>query len=228
MEKTDSVWSSQRSVSDNRAGKTIVLNEVEEMKLMTRIHIAVVDCFERRRLYKLYRTFQSTGTNVHIRKNPMISSPGQLTIGSNVWIGDNFYAASQGGITIGSGTIISRNVEIWTGNHNYDSPDLMMIPYDRRMVCRPVEIGENVWIGSRVIILPGVRIGEGVVIGAGAVVAKDVPPCAVIGGNPAKVLKYRDKEQYMALKKQGRVYLDMEYDYDRSSLRKSEYLRYGK
>ena len=100
-----------------------------------------------------------------------------------------------------------------------------MIPYDKRMITKEVVIGENVWIGTNVIILPGVTIGEGAVVGAGAVVSKDVPPCAVVGGNPAKILKYRNQEKYNELKAQGKVYLDMEYDYDRSSLRKSEYWR---
>ena len=66
-------------------------------------------------------------------------------------------------------------------------------------------------------------IGEGAVIGAGTVVSRDVPPCAVAAGNPVRVIKYRDQDVYRKLKAEGRIYLDMEYDYDVSSLRKSEY-----
>ena len=85
------------------------------------------------------------------------------------------------------------------------------------------------WIGSRVTIIPGVSIGEGAVIGAGAVVTHDIPPLAVAGGNPAKVIKYRNQEVYEKLKSEKRIYLDIEYDYDVSTLRKSEYLKkYGK
>ena len=148
-----------------------------------------------------------------------------MELGDHVWIGENFYAKAEGGLTIHSGTIISRNVEIWTSNHYYDAEDLQSIPYDRRMVTKPVVIGENVWIGTHVIILPGVTIGEGAVIGAGAVVTKDIPPYAVAGGNPAKVLKYRNIEKYNELKAQGKIYLDVEYDYDKSTLRKTEYWR---
>lgn len=193
------------------------------MNLLTRLHIAIADYRERKRLYKLYGSMASVGRNVHICKNYTISGKNKLTIGSHVWIGENFYARADGGLTIGSGSILSRNVEIWTTNHCYDADDLQTIPYDRRMIAKPVVIGENVWIGSRVTILPGVTIGEGAVIGGGAVVTKDIPPCAVAGGNPAVVLKYRNIEKYEELKAQGKVYLDVEYDYDKSSLRKSEY-----
>ena len=55
-------------------------------------------------------------------------------------------------------------------------------------------IGDDVWIGSRVIILPGVTIGKGAIVGAGVVVTKDVPEYAIVGGNPAKVIKFRRKQ----------------------------------
>lgn len=193
------------------------------MNYLTKLHIKIADYKERKKLHSLYSTMNKVGRNVHICPNYSISSPKGMSIGDNVWIGELFYAKAEGGIAIGSGTIISRNVEIWTSNHNYDSDDLQTIPYDKRMIHKGVLIGENVWIGSRVIIVPGVTIGEGAVIGAGAVVSKDIPPYAVAGGNPAKVLKYRNIEKYKELKEHGQIYLDVEYDYDKSSLRKSEY-----
>lgn len=193
------------------------------MNIITKMHIAWADSKERKKLYKLYATMKQVGKNVHICKNYSISSPKNISIGNHVWIGENFYATGEGGLEIGSGTIISRNVEVWTSNHNYDSEDLKTIPYDRKFIYKSVTIRENVWIGSRVIIIPGITIGEGAVIGAGSVVSKDVPPYAVVGGNPAKVLKYRDKEVYQKLKSEKKIYLDVEYDYDKSSLRKTEY-----
>lgn len=193
------------------------------LNLITRCHIAFADRKERKKLHKLYSKMKKVGKNIHICRNYSISSLGNIELGSHIWIGENFYAKGEGGIKIGSGTIISRNVEIWTSNHNYDSLDLMTIPYDKRFIYKPVYIEENVWIGSRVIILPGIKIGEGSVIGAGAVVSKDIPPYAVVGGNPAKVLKYRNIEIYDNLKKKNKIYLDEEYDYDISSLRKTEH-----
>lgn len=194
------------------------------LKLITKWHIRFADKKERKNLYKLYSKMKKVGKNIHICKDYSISALNNIEIGSHVWIGEKFYAKGEGGIKIGSGTIISRNVEIWTSNHNYDSLDLVTIPYDKRFVYKPVCIEENVWIGSRVIILPGVTIGEGAVIGAGAVVTKDIPPYAVVGGNPARVLKYRNIEVYNRLKKENKIYLDEEYNYDISSLRKKEYI----
>jgi acetyltransferase-like isoleucine patch superfamily enzyme len=64
---------------------------------------------------------------------------------------------------------------------------------DRRSVTKPVRIGDHVWIGAHVVILKGVTIGEGAVVAAGSVVTHDVPACAVVVGNPARVLKMREK-----------------------------------
>lgn len=193
------------------------------MNCITKMHIALADWRMRRKQYKLYAGMKQVGRNVYICPGWYISGAAKIEIGSHVWIGENFYVRAEGGVTIGSGTIVSRNVEIWTANHNYCAEDLMTIPYDRRMIYKPVHIGENVWIGTHALILPGAQIGEGAVIGAGAVVSGAVPAMAVVGGNPAQVIKYRDKEQYESLKAQGKIYLDVEYDYDRSSLRKTEY-----
>lgn len=92
---------------------------------------------------------------------------------------------------------------IITQNHNYEGKT---IPYDDTYIIKDVTIGDNVWFGSRVTILGGVTIGEGAIIQAGAVVVKDIPPCAIAGGNPATVFKYRDKEHYYSLKSQGKFH----------------------
>lgn len=199
------------------------------MTLRNRFNIWLTGLIERRKKKRFLAGLASAGRNIHLCRGYSISSPNKLSIGSNTWIGENLFAKCEGGLIIGNGVIISRGVEIWTANHNYDSEDLKSLPYDRRFILKPVNIGDNVWIGSRVTIIPGVSIGEGAVIGAGAVVTHDIPPLAVAGGNPAKVIKYRNQEVYEKLKSEKRIYLDIEYDYDVSTLRKSEYLKkYGK
>ena len=90
---------------------------------------------------------------------------------------------------------------IITQNHNYEGD---AIPYDHTFVYKTVIIDDCVWFGNRVTITGNVHIGEGAIIAAGSVVTKDVPPLAIVGGNPAKVLKYRDSVHYYELKKKGR------------------------
>lgn len=86
--------------------------------------------------------------------------------------------------------MMGPQVFIYTQNHNHDRTDIPMIAqgYEEE---KPVVIGDDVWIGSRVTILPGVHIGEGAIIGASSVVTKDVPAYSIVGGNPAKVIKSR-------------------------------------
>jgi len=89
---------------------------------------------------------------------------------------------------------------IITQNHNYEGSK---IPYDETYVLKSVEIEDCVWFGHRVIVIGNVKIGEGAIIAAGSVVCKDVPPCAIVGGNPAKIIKYRNIEHYNKLKHSG-------------------------
>lgn len=185
------------------------------------VKIAIADYIIRKKQYKIYNKMKFVGKNVYLSKGHDISGHLNIEIGDNVWIGKNCLIAGRGGVTINSGTIISHNVEIWTENHRYDCENLESIPYDKYFVSKTVLIKSNVWVGSRVIIIPGVQIGEGVVIGAGTVVTKDIPDYAIVGGNPAKIIKYRNIERYDSLKRQEKIYLNLNYDYDSSSKRKN-------
>lgn len=112
----------------------------------------------------------------------------EISGGGSVRIGDNFHSGPD--------------CLFITQDHNFDNGKA--IPYDDTYICKDITIEDNVWIGSRVIILGGVHIGEGVIIQAGSVVTKSVPACAIAGGHPAKVFKYRDIEHYQRLKNAGR------------------------
>jgi len=106
-----------------------------------------------------------------------------IRFGKRVFINSGCRFQDQGGIIIGDDVLIGHNCMIATLNH---APD----PDNRAdMIPAPVKIGNKVWIGANVTILQGVTIGEGAIIAAGAVVNKDVPPRAVMGGVPAKVIK---------------------------------------
>lgn len=87
--------------------------------------------------------------------------------------------------------MIGPELMCYTTNHQIKRTDIPMIDQGFSEM-RPIEIGNDVWIGSRVIILGGVKIGNGAVIGAGAVVTHDIPSNAVVGGNPAKIIKMRE------------------------------------
>jgi acetyltransferase-like isoleucine patch superfamily enzyme len=92
-------------------------------------------------------------------------------------------------ITIGKNCLIAANCQIIdTSRHDlsFDNPEKRLIPSAKT---KPVEIGDNVWIGANSIILPGVTIGSGSVIAAGSVVTKNIPPYTLAGGNPAKIIK---------------------------------------
>ncbi len=149
--------------------------------------------------YLLYKKrLKSCGERVIFASGVKLFTPKGITIGNNVRIGANSILSGQGGITLGNNIAFGPEVLIWSANHDYFQPE--ELPYDRKYIKRPVIIEDNVWIGARVSIIPGVRIGEGAVVALGAVVTKDVPKCAVVAGNPAKVIKFRNIDKYEELK----------------------------
>ena len=99
-------------------------------------------------------------------------------------VSGNCYIQGMNGIKIGTGTIFASGVKIISANHSVDK----VSGWDE---CRPILIGEHVWLASNVVVCPGVHIGDYAIIGANAVVTKDVPPYAVAVGVPARVVKYR-------------------------------------
>ena len=117
------------------------------------------------------------------------------------YVGPNILIFGLGKVEVGNNTIIGPNVEILTSVHNYNTA---LIPYDgNKDIIKDVIIGNNVWIGSSVVIMPGVRIGDGAVIGAKSFVNSDVPFCGISVGTPYKVIKYRDIDKYKELSKRG-------------------------
>ena len=149
------------------------------------------------------------GIGTHIDNNVYLNHPQNIEIGDYVSIRSDVQLYGLGGIRIGNGTILAHGVEILSANHNYNSNDLKALPFDDRWDRRPVSIGENVWVGANALILPGVTIGQGAVIAAGSVVVKDVEELAVVGGNPARLIKYRDKEKYQQLIKDDALFVIM-------------------
>jgi len=131
------------------------------------------------------------GKNVKIFSLESVENPKGIKIGDNVWIGRNVALYASNGIVIGNDVTIAKDVSLISGDHEYSSKDLKINKQGMSTGKPPIIIGDDVWIGDKVIILKSVNIGEGCVIGAGSVVTKNIPPYSVAAGNPAEVIKKR-------------------------------------
>ena len=173
----------------------------------------------RLRSYWLRRELGCCSRTVIIGKRPLLHGMKCISIGDSTFVGDyvtltawpEYAVSGNPGISIGSGCTIGafnhitavnrivigdnvltgKWVSITDNNHGDLSPESADIPPLKRVVTSkgPVVIGNNVWIGDKATILPDVTIGDGAVIGANSVVTKDVPPYAVVAGNPAVIIK---------------------------------------
>ncbi|MCT4542480.1 MAG: acyltransferase [Vallitalea sp.] len=134
--------------------------------------------------------FDYASSTCNIEKGVFFGSGTSIKIGANSGIGIN--ARIQGPLTIGENVMMGPDVIIYTKNHEISRTD---IPMNSQGVTQPKEviIKDDVWIGARVIILPGVCIGKGSIIGAGAVVTKDVENYSIVGGIPAKKIRTRQR-----------------------------------
>jgi len=147
------------------------------------------------RMYILRPLFGSYG------KNFWFDPDGQYSF-QNIHVGDNVslglrptLIAVHSFIHIGNDVMFGPEVNIRGGNHRTDIIGRFMAdigPQEKRLIDdQGVIIEDDVWVGTRAIILHGVRIGRGAIVAAGAVVTKDVPPYAIVGGVPANVIKFR-------------------------------------
>ena len=122
------------------------------------------------------------GENVRIESGAVLHKG--VKIGSDTLIGpDNLISPET---IIGNKVLLAPEVLIYTSNHKFNPEKLA---YEGYTEIEKVIIGDNVWIGARCIILPGVTIGEGSTIGAGSIVTKNIPPYSLAAGNPARVIK---------------------------------------
>ncbi len=155
----------------------------------------------KRVLKRRYYTFRVLQTAKFVKGAVRVNGPSSVT--RNTSLGSNVHFNGMkicGGGTVVIGDNFHSGVECMmiTDVHNYDKGKA--IPYDDTYIVKDITIHDNVWLGSRVMILGGVTIGEGAIIQAGSVVVSDIPPCAIAGGHPAKVFRYRDKQHYSDLK----------------------------
>lgn len=128
----------------------------------------------------------SIGSGSSVLLNCSFDCTKSFKIGQNSVVNGNCRMDTRGGIVIGNNVSISSDVIILTADHDMNTAD-----FSGRN--RQVVIDDFVWIGTRAMILPGVKIGKGAVVAAGSVVVKDVESYNVVGGIPAKLIKKRNK-----------------------------------
>jgi maltose O-acetyltransferase len=131
--------------------------------------------------------FASCGKGVNVEHGADFDSGLGVEIGDNSGIGVDSRVQI---VKIGRNVMMGPEVMIMSTNHKFSDPETPMLLQGFEQP-KKVIVEDDCWIGTRAIILPGRKIGKGAVVGAGAVVTKDVPPYAVVGGNPAVILKYR-------------------------------------
>jgi acetyltransferase-like isoleucine patch superfamily enzyme len=124
------------------------------------------------------------GRDVLIKRPFVLFGSQQVEIGNGVSISAFFQLHGAGGVRIGDRVMIASHVAITSLTHDHTAEVM-----DGTSVMRPVTIEDGVWVGTHAVILPGVTIGHGAVVGAGAVVTRDVPPNAIVGGVPARIIR---------------------------------------
>jgi maltose O-acetyltransferase len=134
------------------------------------------------------RIFLRCGEGVLIKRGAYFGSGSEIELGARSQIGHN--ARLDHDVVIGADVLMGPDVVMMSAGHAYEDPE---VPINRQGQTprMPIHIGNDVWIGTRVVVLPGVHIGDGAVVGANAVVTRDVPPRAVVAGVPARVIRMR-------------------------------------
>ncbi len=119
-----------------------------------------------------------------IRPTTRIVHPWLLTLQDFAMLGDGVRVSNLGPVTVGEHSVVSQNVHLCAGTHDYTKPDLPLIR-------STITIGRGVWVCADAFIGPGVTVGDNTVVAARAVVVKDTEPNVVVGGNPARIIKQR-------------------------------------
>ncbi len=128
----------------------------------------------------------------------------EIYVDDAVYIGPCCRFYGRGGIWVGAGTIFGPEVTVLSVMPCYEDP--ASLPFEAGVEPMPVRIGKGVWVGYGATLCPGVNVGEGAVIGMGAVVTEDVPSGAVVGGNPARIVRMRDPELIRSLLREDKLF----------------------
>ena len=135
------------------------------------------------------RIFRSSGQRINVEKGANFYTGWEIEIGDDSTLGINCMIPYD--LKVGKDVMMGPFVVIIGENHQFSRRDIPMRLQGYNLY-PPVCIEDDVWIGTGAIILPGITVGKGAIIGAGSVVTKDIPPYAIVGGNPARIIRMRD------------------------------------
>ncbi len=138
------------------------------------------------------RLFGARVAGVRVFEGVTVWFPYRVRIGRHVTLNEWVYVDGFGGVSIGDGVRIAHRATIMSSDHRYQRRDRPV--RTQGLVRRPVRIEDDVWIGCNATVLGGVTLGRGCIVAAGAVVTHDVPPFAIVGGVPARVIGQRGDE----------------------------------
>lgn len=161
-------------IADRRAGRDLT-------ERLNRLQVSE----ESQRTELVADLFGSVGDDVYLEP------PFRCDYGYNIHVGDDFYTnfdcviLDAGRVEIGDDCMLAPGVHIYTATHPLEAAKRVKGPE----YTKPVTVGDEVWIGGRAVLNPGVTVGDGAVIGSGAVVTDDVPANVVVQGNPAEIVK---------------------------------------
>lgn len=139
------------------------------------------------RSFILKGIFTNVGINVNVARGVKFGRGSNIIIGDYSGIGEDSCIVCMDRVVIGSDVMIGPEVMILTGGHDYKKPNVLL--RKQEIITAPVTIGNDCWIGSRAIILPGVSICDRVIIAAGSIVTKPIIESGIYGGNPARKIK---------------------------------------
>ncbi len=143
----------------------------------------------RLRAFLAKRLLAASGKELRVSRKVNFASGLRLRVGDDCTLAQGLTVI--GDVTIGDDIMLGPDVVMISYNHKYDDTSTPM-RLQGASESRPIVIGNDVWIGMRAMIMPGVKIGDHAIVGAASVVTKDVPEWGIVGGNPAKLIKYRE------------------------------------